>query len=77
MELLVDSSRAPGRVAPFPSILWHGFWQLNSECVCCLWCSLEREPKLCVQSLAQGSQEAKDVGCVIILGDPGSRTAIP
>lgn len=47
--------------------------------VCCLWHSLGRKPKLCVESLVQGhcsgSQEAENVGFVSILGDAGRRAA--
>lgn len=74
----MDSSGASGKsLLPFPESSGMDSGSSTHECVCCLWCSLEREPKLCVESPAQGSREAKDVGCVSILGDPGSRTAIP
>lgn len=62
MELLVDSSGASGKsLLPFPVSSGMDSGSPTHECVCCLWCSLEREPKLCVENPAQGSQEAKDV----------------
>lgn len=76
--LLMDGAGAARKgLVPFPVSSGMASQLING--VCCLWHSLGREPRLCVESLVHGhcsgSQGAENVGCVSILGDPGRRAA--